>query len=46
MRSNEAEAFDTESEEMETYNAPAQEETVNLSEDELKRYVKFRRTGV
>ncbi|KAI5159467.1 transcription initiation factor TFIID subunit 11 [Nematocida ausubeli] len=45
MRSNKADAFDTESEEMETYKAPAEEETVNLTEDELKRYVKFRRTG-
>lgn len=37
--------MDMESEEMGTYKESTQAEMTNLTEDELTRYVKFRRTG-
>ncbi|KAI5190018.1 transcription initiation factor TFIID subunit 11 [Nematocida minor] len=45
MREDEGDPMDTESEEIEVYKEPAAAEMVDLTEDELMRYVKFRRTG-
>ncbi|KAH9386934.1 transcription initiation factor TFIID subunit 11 [Nematocida major] len=44
MREDEGGAAGSESEE-EQYQGPGNAETRNLTEEELKRYVKFRRTG-
>lgn len=45
MREDEEDPIDSGSEEIKSDQEPINTETVDLSEEELKRYVKFRRTG-